>query len=108
LPRRTKFSHKVALAQSEEQVVAANVDVVLLVTALDRDFNPRRIERYLTMAWDSAAEPRIVLTKSDLCDDVPLRVAEAEGVAFGVPVHVVSAETGEGLDELRRLLGGGR
>jgi ribosome biogenesis GTPase / thiamine phosphate phosphatase len=108
LPRRTKFSRKVAWAETDEQVVAANIDVVLLVTALDRDFNPRRLERYLTMAWESGAEPRIVLTKSDLCDDVPLRVAEAEGVAFGVPVHVVSAETGEGLEELRALLATGR
>ena len=108
LPRRTKFSRKVALGASEEQVVAANVDVVLLVTALDRDFNPRRLERYLTMAWESGAEPRIVLTKSDLCDDVPLRVAEAEGVAFGVPVHVVSSETGEGLEELGALFVPGR
>jgi ribosome biogenesis GTPase len=108
LPRRTKFSRKVAWAESEEQVVAANVDVVLLVTALDRDFKLRRLERYLTMAWESGAEPRIVLTKSDLCDDVPLRVAEAEGVAFGVPVHVASSETGEGLEELGALFVPGR
>jgi len=108
LPRRTKFSRKVNMSASDEQIVAANVDVVLLVTALDRDFNARRIERYLTMAWESGAEPRIVLTKSDLCDDVPLRVAEAEGVAFGVPVHVVSSETREGLDELAALFVAGR
>lgn len=108
LPRRTKFSRKVAWAETDEQVVAANVDLVLLVTALDRDFNPRRIERYLTMAWESGAEPHLVLTKSDLCQDVPLRVHEAEAVAFGVPVHVVSCQTGEGLDDLRALLGGTR
>jgi len=108
LPRRTKFSRKVAWAETDEQVVAANVDVVLLLTSLDRDFSPRRLERYLTMVWESGAEPRIVLTKSDLCDEVQLRVAEAESVAFGVPVHVASSETGEGLDELRELLAGSR
>jgi ribosome biogenesis GTPase / thiamine phosphate phosphatase len=102
LPRKTKFSRKVPWLKTEEQVLAANVDVVFLVMALtERDFNPRRLERYLTTAWQSGAEPVVVLSKADLCEEVPLRVAETEAVAFGVPVHVTSAISGEGLDPLR-------
>jgi ribosome biogenesis GTPase len=108
LPRRTRFSRKVAWSPTEEQVVAANADVVFLVLGLDANFNVRRLERYLTMGWESGAEPLVVLTKRDLCDDVESRVAEAEAVAFGVPVLAVSAVTGEGLDELGGRLAGHR
>jgi ribosome biogenesis GTPase len=108
LPRRTRFSRKVAWSPTEEQVVAANVDVVFLVLGLDANFNVRRLERYLTMGWESGAEPVVVLTKSDLCDDVESRVLEAEAVAFGVPVLAVSAVTGEGLDVLEGRLAGHR
>ena len=109
LPRRTTFSRKVAWVEAEEQVLAANVDVVFLVMALtERDFNLRRLERYLTTAWESGAEPVVVLSKADLCDEVPLRVAETEAVAFGVPVHVTSAIAGEGLDPLRTHFAGDR
>jgi ribosome biogenesis GTPase / thiamine phosphate phosphatase len=109
LPRRTKFSRKVAFLKTEEQVLAANVDVVFLVMALtERDFNPRRLERYLATAWESGAEPIVVLSKADVCEDVASRLAEAEAVAFGVPVHVTSAVTGEGLDGLRAYFAGDR
>jgi len=108
LPRRTKFSRKVAWTEVDEQIVAANVDVVFLVTAFGHDFNPRRLERYLVMAWESGAEPVVVLTKSDLAEDVEGPLLAAESVAFGVPIHVVSAVTGEGLDELHTHLGRGR
>ncbi len=102
LPRRTKFSRKVPWLKTDEQVLAANVDLVFIVMALtERDFNVRRLERYLVTGWESGAEPVIVLSKSDLSDDLPARVAEAESVAFGVPIHVTSALTGEGLEELR-------
>jgi ribosome biogenesis GTPase / thiamine phosphate phosphatase len=107
-PRRTKFSRKVAWTEVDEQIVAANVDVVFLVTAFGHDFNPRRLERYLVMAWESGADPVIVLTKSDLADDVAGPVFEAEAVAFGVPIHVASAVTGEGLEAVRAHLGRGR
>jgi ribosome biogenesis GTPase len=103
LPRRTRFARKEPWL-TEEQVVAANVDTVFLVTDCGRDFKPRRLERYLTATWDSGADPVIVLTKSDLADDVWQTVAEAEAVAFGVPVHAVSSVTGEGLDELDAYL----
>jgi ribosome biogenesis GTPase / thiamine phosphate phosphatase len=109
LPRRTKFSRKVAWLKAEEQVLAANVDVVFLVMALtERDFSPRRLERYIATAWESGAEPVVVLSKADLCDDVHSRVAEAEAVGFGVPVHGTSALTGEGLEELRIHFSGDR
>ena len=104
LARRTKFSRKTAWQASEEQVLAANVDVALIVTSLNEDMNLRRLERYLTLAWESGATPVLVLTKADLADDVPAVVAEVESVAFGAPVHAISSVTGEGLDELRAHL----
>ena len=112
LPRRTKFSRLAAAAtgseMTREQVVAANVDVVFIVTSLNEDLNPRRIERYLTLAWESGAQPVILLTKSDLVDDpVPLR-AEVELVSGGVPVHAISARSGEGVEIVRETLGDGR
>ena len=103
LPRRTKVSRKTPWLKAEEHILVANVDTVVLVTGLDQDFNPRRLERYLTAAWDSGADPVIVLTKLDVCDD-PGKVAEAESVAVGVPVHPVSNVTGEGIDAVRELL----
>ena len=104
LARRTKFSRKTAWQASEEQVLAANVDVALIVTSLNEDMNLRRLERYLTLAWESGATPVLVLTKADLADDVPAVVAEVESVAFGAAVHAISTVTGEGLDELRAHL----
>jgi ribosome biogenesis GTPase len=112
LPRRTKFSRKAASGPSdrtEEQVVAANVDTVFLVTALGRDLNVRRLERYLATAWESGAEPVIVLTKADLHpNEVEWAVADVETVAFGVPVHAVSGVTGDGVEALRPYLRSGR
>ena len=103
LPRRTKVSRKTPWLKAEEHILVANVDTVVLVTGLDQDFNPRRLERYLTAAWDSGADPVIVLTKLDVCDDRG-KVAEAESVAVGVPVYPVSNVTGEGIDAVRELL----
>jgi len=108
LPRRTKFSRKAAGAETEEQVVAANVDVVFLVSALAGDLNARRLERYLALGWESGAEPAVVLTKADLCEDVTAALAEVEAIAVGVPVHAVSNLTGEGLDELGPYFADGR
>jgi ribosome biogenesis GTPase len=103
LPRRTKVSRKTPWLKAEEHILVANVDTVLLVSGLDHDFNPRRLERYLTAAWDSGADPVIVLTKLDVCDDFG-KLAEAESVAVGVPVLAVSNVTGEGIDDVRSLL----
>jgi ribosome biogenesis GTPase len=101
LPRRTSFLRKAAGVGQVAQVVAANVDVALLVAALNADFNPRRLERYLATAWQSGAAPVVVLTKADLCEDVEGAVADMETVAIGVPVLAVSAATGFGMERLR-------
>jgi ribosome biogenesis GTPase len=108
LPRRTSFSRKTAWAETREQVVAANVDVVFLVQGLPLDLNVRRLERYLATAWDSGATPVVVLTKSDLVEDLEPYVTEVESIAFGVPVHPVSNVTGDGLDALRAYLAAGQ
>ena len=109
LPRASKFSRKTPWTEVAEQVLVANVDVAFLVMGLDeRDFNVRRLERYLTTAWEGGATPVIVLNKADLTDDLDGRIAETETVAFGVPIHAVSAHTGVGVEDLRRHLAGER
>jgi ribosome biogenesis GTPase len=100
LPRQSKFSRKAAGANTEEQVVAANVDTVFLVQGLDHDFNLRRLERYVVAAFESNAAPVVILSKADLCENVETRVVEAGSVAPGTPVHAMSAVSGQGLDEM--------
>ena len=109
LPRRSKFSRKTPFTEISEQVLVANVDVAFLVMGLDeRDFNVRRLERYLTTAWEGGATPVIVLNKADLADDLEKRLAETESVAFGVPVLVVTAVAGEGVGGLLAYLDGAK
>ena len=108
LPRRTKISRKVAFAGTDEQVIAANVDVVIVLTALTGDLNLRRLERYLTTIWESGAQPAVALTKADLCDDVASALLAVDAVAIGVPVHVVSSVSGVGVDEVRAYADGNR
>ncbi|CAG9620648.1 ribosome small subunit-dependent GTPase A [Sutcliffiella rhizosphaerae] len=100
LARFSKFSRKAAGLITEEQIVAANVDTVFLVQSLNEDFNARRLERYLVMAWESGANPVIVLTKADLCQDIEEKIEEIDKVAFGIPVHIVSVKTATGVEEL--------
>jgi ribosome biogenesis GTPase len=104
LPRKSKFSRKVAAVKTEEQVAAANVDTVFLVSAFGGDLNPRRMERYVTLAWESGASPVILLNKADLCADLETAVGSIESVAVGVPVLVASAVRSEGLDGIRDLV----
>jgi len=109
LPRRTVLSRKEALNATREQVLAANIDVAFLIQSLPLDFNVRRLERYLAMAWESGAQPVVLLTKIDLVDDYSPFVAEAETITFGAcPVHPVSAHSGDGLDEVRAWFRGNR
>ena len=112
LPRRTQLRRRAPADNGASfQVLAANVNVVLVATSLNRELNPRRIERYLAMAWESGARPVVVLTKVDLAHDpVEVAVAEAqlEEVAVGVPVVATSAVSGEGIDAVRAILGAGR
>ena len=104
LPRRSRFARKMAGKKIEEQVMAANVDTVLLMSALDGDFNPRRVERYLAQCWESGARPVIVLNKADVCTDVREKAAEMERIALGMAVCVISAATGQGVEELEPFL----
>jgi ribosome biogenesis GTPase len=109
LPRRTQFSRKAVLAggpqygpgKTDEQVLAANIDTVFLVAGLDGDLNARRLERYLTITWDSGASPVIVLNKADICEDVAAAMRIAEPVGNGVPILLTSAVRGDGVDDLR-------
>jgi ribosome biogenesis GTPase len=100
LPRASAFMRKVAGETTEEQVVAANIESVFLVCGLDGDFNPRRIERALTAAWESGAQPVVVLNKADLAADAEARVAETIAVAPGAEVVALSALEGRGLEAL--------
>lgn len=114
LPRRTALKRAAAGGRkslsgtpSTAQVLAANVDTAVIVCGLDRDYNPRRIERYLTLVYESGATPVIVLNKGDLCPEAAVRRAEIEAIAFGVPVLVTSALGGDGLGELEAFLRAG-
>jgi ribosome biogenesis GTPase / thiamine phosphate phosphatase len=108
LPRRSKFVRKMAGKKMEEQVLAANVDTALLVSALDGDFSPRRAERYLAQCWESGARPVIVLNKADACEGSSEKAAEMERVAVGTVVCVVSAKTGKGFSILDEFLQAGQ
>jgi ribosome biogenesis GTPase / thiamine phosphate phosphatase len=108
LPRASAFSRKSAGEIAEEQVVAANIDTVLIVMGLDGDYNVRRLERYLTLAWGSGVQPVIVLNKADLCPETEERVAETLAVAVGAPVVAVAALSGGVMDALRGHLAPGK
>lgn len=108
LPRQTCFSRRAAGDRDDEQILAANVDTVFLVTGLDQNYSPRRIERYLAVARASGAEPVVLLNKSDLHADPAGAVAEIAALAGGTPVVALSAALGAGLDVLDRWLTPGR
>jgi ribosome biogenesis GTPase len=110
LPRRSAIVRNAASDQqrrTQGQTLAANVDIAFVVSSLGPDLEPRRIERYLVTIWESGATPEIVLTKADRLDDPWPLVAEVEAVALGVPVHVVSALTGQGCDAIRARIPAG-
>lgn len=100
LERKSKFSRKEAGEVVDEQIVASNIDTVFIVSGLDDDFNPNRIERYLLLSWDSGAIPVIVLNKADLCDKLEERLVELESIAMDAPIHVMSAIDKEGTESL--------
>jgi len=108
LSRRSAFVRKQAGRDSREHVLASNVDSAFLLAGLDDDFSLRRLERYIATAWESGAEPVVVLTKTDLCADVPAAVLAVETVAIAVPVHPISNVTGEGVEALSPHLHPGR
>ena len=107
LPRRTQFIRGAAGDETIRQVVAANMDTVLVLNGVDQRISLRRIERYLTLAWQSGASPVVVLTKADLSPDLAPMVAEVESVTFGAPVVAICALTGQGMEQLRTHLSPG-
>jgi ribosome biogenesis GTPase len=108
LPRSGRIARRSPGEKTEEQVVAANVDTVIIVSGLDRDFNIRRLERYLILAWNSGAVPVIVLNKADLCGDVDAHLSQVEAIAPGVPIIATSATKREGLAALQSRLAPGK
>jgi ribosome biogenesis GTPase len=108
LPRKSKFSRQSAGGITKEQIVAANVDTVFLVSGLDGDFNPRRIERYLILAIESGANPVILLNKADLCKNIEDCLNQVENIALGIPIITISATNSQGLDALQPYLQPGK
>ena len=108
LPRKSQFIRGAAGDKTEAQVIAANIDTVFLMMAVNRDFNLRRIERYLVMACGSGAQPVVVLSKSDLCADAGHKALELETVSMGAPIHVVSVLKETGLGAVRRYFAPGK
>lgn len=108
LPRRTFFSRREPGPVPRDQAVAANFDYVFIMQSLNMDFNPKRLERYLTLAWQSGATPVILLTKADLVEDYWDYLMQVERVAAGVNTHVISAHTGYGLNRLNAYLQPGK
>lgn len=108
LPRKSKFIRKIAGLTIEGQVVATNFDYVFIVSSLNNNFNVKRLERYLTIAWDSGAVPVIILSKADLCDNTHERLAEVENISYGVDVHVISSISGTGINEIKKYFSKGK
>ncbi|WP_346938524.1 ribosome small subunit-dependent GTPase A [uncultured Clostridium sp.] len=102
--RKTLICRKVAGAKSEEQVLAANIDKIFMTMSLNNNFNLRRLERYINIAWDSGATPVILLTKLDLCEDLEDKLLELDEVALGIDKISVSSLTGEGVEVVRSLI----
>jgi ribosome biogenesis GTPase len=108
LPRRSKFSRKVAGELTVEQIVAANIDTVFIVMGLDGDYNPRRLERYLVLAYESGARPVVILNKSDVAEHLAEDMDEIQALAVGIQVHAISAREKSGIDMITGYLGPGR
>jgi len=108
LPRFSRFSRRAAGDPTEEQIVAANINTVFLVSGLDLDFNPRRIERYLVVAWESGATPVVVLNKADLVDEPGRFIDEVRRLAPAVAVHAVSCRAAGTLAPLHEYLRSGK
>ena len=108
LPRTSVFIRKAAGKTNTEQVVAANIDTVFLCMSLNNDFNLRRLERYLTAAWESGAVPVVLLTKADLCDDTAAKIAQVESSAVGVDIIRTSVIEQDGYDQIKPYLKPGK
>lgn len=107
-PRKTILSRKVAGKEIKEQPIVSNVDFIFIVTSLNKDFNISRLERYLTMVYESGATPCFILTKSDLNDGIDEKVASLEEISFGISIHIISSYEGRGIDEIKNYLKDGK
>ena len=108
LPRKSAFIRKAAGTGNVEQIVAANIDTVFICMSLNNDFNLRRLERYLSVGWESGAAPVVVLTKADLCEDLQQRLGEVRSVAMGAEVLTTSAMALDGFEQILPFIGEGR
>jgi ribosome biogenesis GTPase / thiamine phosphate phosphatase len=108
LSRKSVFTRKMAGSKEDIQIVAANIDTVFICMSLNNDYNLRRLERYLSIAWDSGAIPVIVLTKSDLCHDIEAKLNEISSIAIGIDVHVTTSTSDEGFQSLKQYLSTGK
>lgn len=107
LSRKSYFSRKIAGSRYDRQIVAANIDYIFICTALNNDFNINRLERYIAVAWDSMAIPVIVLTKSDLCEDIDERLKEVKEVAIGIEILVTSSFNENGYEKVKEYIKSG-
>lgn len=107
LPRHSAMTRKQAGSIIEEQIIGANIDIVFLATALNQDYNARKLERFLIAAWESGAAPVVLLTKADLCDNTEALLQEVQSIALGVPVHCISVHERLGLEQLEDYLTSG-
>lgn len=108
LKRKSKFTRKYAGPSTDGQIIAVNVDILFICMALNENYNLRRLERYLIMAWDSGATPVVLLTKSDLCSDVEEKIQQTELAAAGVDVHYSSCVNKTGLESIKKYIVPGR
>jgi ribosome biogenesis GTPase len=107
LSRKSYFERKVAGARVEGQIVAANIDTVFICMSLNNDFNIRRLERYISIAWDSMATPVVVLTKSDLCSDIESKILEVQSVAIGIDILITNSVSEDGYLSIRKYIKNG-
>jgi len=104
LTRKSSLERKVAGVKTDSQIIATNIDTILICMSLNKDFNIRRLERYLSVAWNSMATPVVVLTKSDLCDDIESKLLEVKSVAIDVDILVTSSMVEEGYSEITEYI----
>ncbi|MCP5496463.1 MAG: ribosome small subunit-dependent GTPase A [Leptospiraceae bacterium] len=108
LERKSKFSRKIPTAKTEEQIVSANIDIAFIVQGLDHNYNLRRLERYLVMAWESGAKPVILLNKADLCEDIEDVLLEVSSVALDTPVYIIDSFSQAGYECFSKYLEAGK
>lgn len=108
MPRKTRFSRKAAGSKTEEQILASNIDIVFIMTSMNKDLNTRRLERYLVLARENKISPVIVLSKSDLCQNPEETLGEISSFSDNIPIHVISCVTGYGVDEIQNYFEGNK